>query len=237
MGSVGVTNDNLSYDSNTDGKWNNGHPRTVRVIDTDCPRPFTGGKGLVMHASGNPQLEIDGEGTAILVCQPGHGRFYTDVCNYNSVIEYEINFMDTNVENSTCQSRSRHQEGGPPQNRFGGLGAKISPVEVGLKIEKFHNEHESGVKKSLAIKLEIGKWYKVRYTVTDNADSTAINQKLELDYADGEGYKTVLENKKINPPAYYVDRKSFEKKSYYWLRMNNSKTGKVGFRNIKLTAL
>ena len=137
MDSFDLSNDKFSYDSNTDGKWNNGHPRTVRVMDPDCARTFTGRKGLEMHASGNPQLEIDGQGTAILVCQPGHGRFYTDVCNYNSIIEYEINFMDTNVENSTCQLRSRHQEGGPPENRFGGLSAKISPEEVGLKIEKY----------------------------------------------------------------------------------------------------
>ena len=169
MNSVGVTNDNSSYDSNTDGKWNNGHPRTVRVIDTDCPRPFTGGKGLVMHASGNPQLKIDGEGTAILVCQPGHGRFYTDVCNYNSVIEYEINFMDTNVENSTTQLIVETSRRRSTRESIRWVKCENKSGRSRIKNRKFHNEHESGVKKSLAIKLEIGKWYRVRYTVTDNA--------------------------------------------------------------------
>ena len=224
----------LLYESNRDGKWNDGQARVVKAADGDIN---PNGKGLEMHASGNPQLEIDGKGTATLVCQPGHGRAYVFVKNYNGILEEEVMF-DANVENHTIQTRSRHQEGGAGPNRFGGLSAKISPVDVGLKIEKFHNEHLADTEKNLEKKLELGKWYKVRYTFNDTADGKGIFQKLELDYNDGAGFKEVISQTTTSGiEPYFQDKASFEKNSYFWLRMNNTKPGRLGFRNLKLTKL
>jgi hypothetical protein len=190
-----------------------------------------------MHASGDPQLNIDGKGVAVLECKPGHGRAYVFVKNYNGILEEEVMF-DANVENHTIQTRSRHQEGGEGPNRFGGLSSKVSPVDVGLKIERFHNEHLADTEKNLEKKLELGKWYKVRYTFNDTADGKGIFQKLELDYNDGAGFKEVISQTTTSGiEPYFQDKASFEKNSYFWLRMNNTKPGRLGFRNIKLTKL
>ena len=92
----------------------------------------------------------------------GHGRYYCDVINYKAFIEYELRFNDTNIENHTCQLQSRHQEGGVEDNRFGGLSFKIDRKTVGLKIEKFHNEHETGPEKNLPKEIAVGQWVRVK---------------------------------------------------------------------------
>ena len=224
----------LIYDSNTDGKWKNGNPRTVDGMDPDCPKVFTGGKGLEMHASGNPHLEIDGQGSAILSCQPGHGRFYVDVSNYNSILEYEVNFLDGSVENNTLNLRSRHQEGDPPANRMGGIQAKLDLKNYDFKTEIYHNVHEnSSGDKPLPRALELNKWYKVRYTVKDVG--TSLYQALELDY--GNGFEKVGEQTIKNPNKVYMEKDKIMERSYFWIRMNNSKNAKLGIRNVKLFAL
>ena len=65
--------DKVLYDSNRDGKWDNGKKRTVVKSEGDIK---ANGKGLYMAASGSPQLEIQGDGEAWLVTKPGFGRFY-----------------------------------------------------------------------------------------------------------------------------------------------------------------
>ena len=221
------------YDSNVQGKWNT-KPRTVTGLDPECPKVFTGQGGLEMHASGNPQLVIDGKGSAELQCQPGHGRFYVDVCNYNSILEYEVNFLDGSVENNTLNLRSRHQEGEPPANRMGGIQAKLDLKNYDFKTEIFHNEHEnSSGDKALPRPLELNKWYKVKYTVKDVG--TSIYQGMELDY--GNGYEKVGEQTINNPNKVYMEKDKILARSYFWIRMNNSNNAKLGIRNVKLTAI
>jgi len=70
----------LLYDSNIHGQWNNGVARTVEDSEGD---QSANGKGLYTAASGNPKLHIQGDGTAILECDDGHGRIYLKVCNHN----------------------------------------------------------------------------------------------------------------------------------------------------------
>ena len=217
-----------AYDSNTNGGWANGQARTVTGADGNIQPD---GKGLEMHASGDPTLIIDGQGTAILQCQPGHGRAYIFAKNYNGVLEEEIMF-DANVENHTIQTRSRHQEGGDGPNRFGGLSAKVSPVDVGLKIERFHNEHLADTEKPLATKLELGKWHKVKYTFNDTADGKGIYQKLEVN-----GQIVIEQTTTEGIEPYFQDKASFAKNSYFWLRMNNTKAAKLGIRNVKLSTV
>ena len=222
------------YDSNVQGKWNNGNARTITGMDPDCPKVFTGAGGLEMHASGNPQLVIDGKGYGELQCQPGHGRFYVDVCNYNSVLEYEVNFLDGSVENNTLNLRSRHQEGEPPANRMGGIQAKLDLKAYDFKTEIYHNVHEnSSGDKALPRPLELNKWYKVKYTVKDAG--TSIYQGMELDY--GNGYEKVGEQTINNPNKVYMEKDKILARSYFWIRMNNSKNAKLGIRNVKLTAI
>ena len=215
-----------AYDSNTNGGWNNGQARTVTGADGNIQPD---GKGLEMHASGDPTLIIDGQGTAILQCKPGHGRAYIFAKNYNGVLEEEIMF-DANVENHTIQTRSRHQEGGDGPNRFGGLSAKVSPVDVGLKMERFHNEHLADTEKKLANPLELGKWHTVRYTFSDTPDGKGIYQKLEVN-----GQEVISQTTTEGIEPYFQDKAKFQENSYFWLRMNNTKAAKLGIRNVKLS--
>ena len=215
-----------AYDSNGNGGWKNGQARTVTGADGNIQPD---GKGLEMHASGDPTLIIDGQGTAVLQCKPGHGRAYIFCKNYNGILEEEIMF-DANVENHTIQTRSRHQEGGDGPNRFGGLSAKVSPVDVGLKMERFHNEHLADQEKKLDTPLELGKWYPVKYTFNDTVDGKGIYQKLEVN-----GQVVIEQTTTEGIEPYFVDKAKFAENSYFWLRMNNTKAAKLGIRNVKLT--
>ncbi|TVM01113.1 MAG: hypothetical protein CV087_11315 [Candidatus Brocadia sp. WS118] len=218
------------YDSNIDGKWNNGVARTVEDSEGD---QSPNGKGLYTAASGNPKLVLDGQGVGTLTCGDGHGRIYIKATNYNCILETEFNILDDTVENFSQKVRSRHQEGGSPENRFGGVGFTIARPNVGHKIEKFHNEHEKGFDEILQKKLELNKWYKSRFTCQDVPDG--ILQRGEIDYNDGNGYVKVSETVFKNPPAYYVDKNKFMEESYIWLRLNGS--GRIAMRNVRLTAI
>ena len=210
---VPVVMGNVLYDSNIQGKWKNGHARLVEDFDPDCPKPFVNAMGLEMHASGSPRLKIDGNGEATLEADKGHGRYYCDVINYKAFIEYELRFNDTNIENHTCQLQSRHQEGGVEDNRFGGLSFKIDRKTVGLKIEKFHNEHETGPEKNLPKEIAVGQWVKVRNTPKVDNAAHKINQKIEIDYNDGAGFREVIANEFTNAADYYTDPTKFLQRS------------------------
>jgi len=223
--------ENLIYDSNRDGKWNNGKARDVEDEDGDVSPNC---KGLYMAASGDPVLHIDGKGEAILECDPGHGRFYVMVNHYNAVLEKEFKIMDSSVDNVSDKLRSNHQEGGDCEDRFGGFGGSISLSDCGCKIEMCHNEHGDSEEVDLPKKLEVGKWYKDRFQIRDSEDGKSVLATRWIDYGDGNGFKTVLTHKMTQIEPYMMDRARYEKKSYFWLRMNNEKKGRIAFRNVKL---
>jgi len=218
------------YDSNIDGKWNNGEARTVEDSEGN---QSANGKGLYTAASGNPRLHIDGNGTATLECDDGHGRIYIKACNHDAVLETEFSILDASVENFSQKGRSRHQSGGSPENRFGGIGNAISRADVSMKIEKYHNEHETGKGFILQKKLEVGKWYKSRFTYKDTNEG--IYQKSEIDYNDGNGFILIGETTFKNPPAYYTDKAKFMEDSSIWLRLNGA--GRIAMKNVRLTAI
>jgi len=221
----------LLYDSNTMGNWKNGNARIVTGIDPDCPPVFTNGKGLELHASGNPVMKIDGQGIATLEADPGHGRAYVDAINNGCIAEYDLRFNDTIIENHTCQLRSRHQEGEPPEHRQGGDSFKIDLKTVGLKLEKYHNEHIAGPEKPHGRSIAIGQWVHVKLTDKPDYQKGEIYESIELD-----GVK-VIENTFTNLPPYLMKKSDYDERSYFWLRINNVKKGSVSFRNVKLTAL
>jgi hypothetical protein len=224
------------YDSNIDGKWNNKHPRKFSDFDPDMPKPYQGGKGIIMAASGSPTGEIDGEGVFTLSCQKAaHGREYTDVINYTGVAcEYDLRFNDTNVDNHTQQLQSRHQEEDQNEkdneNAFGGYNFKISRVDVGVKIELFHTpeggDHINGPEKALAKEIAVGAWTKVKNTLKVDVAAKSAYQSIELN-----GVK-VLENTFKNLPAFAVDETKFKLRSYLWNRINTGNaTGSISIRN------
>lgn len=219
------------WDSNRDGKWNNGVKRIVKGTEgSQSPN----GKGIFTAASGNPRLIIDGNGVAHLQADAGHGRIYVNATNYNSQLSGELMFEDDKIDNTTWKLRSRHGESGSCENRFGGVGAHLERNSSGFKIEKCHNVHESGVDKPLPKPIPTGKWIGFRFTVYDTADKKGIFQSLDIDYKDGTGFKRVNSTVSQNPPAYYTNASLYNQQSYFWIRINNTQTGQVAYKNVKL---
>ena len=227
------------YDSNDIGKWNDGTAKTVKTFDDRFPKPFVNGKGFEMHASGDPRLILDGSGVGKLEADGGHGRLYIDSANYKAVTEYELRFDDDNIDNHTCQTQSRHQEGGEGPNRFGGISHMIDrkKKKCGSKVEKFHNEHIRGPEPDLPKDIDIGKWVKVRLTDIPNEEKKSISSKMEIDFNDGKGFVKCVEEEYKGLEDYMVDESSFNERSYTWFRVNNTKTGSISIRNIRQTSI
>jgi hypothetical protein len=148
----------------------------------------------------------------------------------------ELRFDTSSIDTTSWKLRSRHQMGGDCQNRFGGFGGSMSRSSVEVQIEECHNVHESGISKPLPKPVATGQWIGVRFSVYNTADNNSVFQQVEIDYKDGAGFKPYVTATKTNPPAYYMDKETFDEESEFWLRINNeSSTGSVSFRNVTLT--
>lgn len=225
---------NVLYDSNVDGKWNDGNARVIKGSKDGNIGP--NGKGLYTAASGSPEFHIDGAGVGTLITQPGFGRIYICVNNYNARLEYEFNIKSGSVDNLSEKTRSRHQMGGACDNRQGGLGSHVAlSGEVGFKGEQCHNVQEGGTKGQLPKKIQINTWYKSKYEYRDSPDGKSILQTRWIDYNDGNGFVKVLDRNWNNPFPSFFNKAMFDKQSEFWLRLNGS--GEISFKNVKVTAL
>jgi hypothetical protein len=220
------------YNSNTDGKWNDGNARIVKGGDGDIK---ANGKGIFTAASGSPEVSIDGKGTAILTTKPGFGRFYLCVTNFNAQLDFDFNIMDSSVDNMSIKGRSRHQSGGAPEHRFGGLGNATSTKDTDFKIEEYHNVHQQGYNKTLPQPLKVGEWYSKRYIYHNTEDNKGIKMEDWIDFKDGKGLVKVFERTETNPIPAAMDKASFDQESWIWFRLNGS--GSIAFKNVKVTAL
>jgi hypothetical protein len=243
---VGVT-----YDSNIQGKWKNGHARTFTDFDPDMPKPYQNGKGLICAASGKPEITIDGQGTFTLKGkdpQGGHPRGYLDSINYNSSFTFEMQFNDDKVQNATFQRQSRHQEEDQNEkdneNAFGGINHEIdfAGQKAGLKIERFHTpeggEHDNFPDKPLPKKIGVKQWFGVKLTDISDAVKKTVYQNTVIDFLDGKGFIKVNEHLMENCPDYYINPIKFKQRSYGWLRLNNAQaTEGISIRNVIETAL
>ena len=213
------------WDSNTHGKWNNGQKRTVKDSEgSQSPN----GKGFYTAASGNPELQIDGNGIAHLRAGSGHGRIYINATNFNSRLELEFRFESSNVDNLSIKVRSRHGESGNCENRFGGFGTHVERNRAGFKTEICHNEHENSIEKDLPFTIRDGEWHRLSYECKNSPDNKQVLFKLQIDG------KTVLEGKHSSPKDYYMNESLYMKQSYFWIRSNNSGSGSIGLRNVRM---
>ena len=213
------------WDSNIHGKWNNGKKRDVTGKEGN---QSPDGKGFYTAASGNPHLVIDGDGIAHLKAGSGHGRIYINAINFNSRLELEFRFESSAVDNLSIKVRSRHGEGGSCENRFGGFGTHVERNRAGFKTEICHNNHENSIEKDLPFTIKDNQWYKLVYECKNSSDNKQVLFKLQING------QTVLTGKHSSPKSYYMNKSLYDKQSYFWIRSNNSGSGSIGLRNVRM---
>jgi hypothetical protein len=210
------------------GKWDNGRKRTITGHEEKDPDDNT----LMVAAGNNRKFEILGDGKALL--SGARARIYILENNYDSVMELKF-IPDSSLDDLSLKLRSRHQEGGDGENRFGGYGSAISLGEVECKREEFHNEHTTIGSKKLKDekKLKNGKEYGVRYTCKDV--NGKVNMKTEIDY--GNGFIEVANFTDDDPEDYMTDKQLYDKKSYAWIRTNGDDPEEIQLRNVSIKPL
>jgi hypothetical protein len=233
----------LLYDSNVHGKWNNGVKRTVTKTEgSQAPN----GKGIFIVGKGNPRLVIEGNGTARFKVEGEmNDRFYIRATNFNSVLTYDFRFETSGIKQHSCKLRSRHQELDPCENRLGGWQARIgmdkenSPYNtLSMQLEYCHPVYKPRKSVLLPQRLVLNKWYTMRFTCKNTPDNKAVYCKSELSYKDGVGFRTIAETTDTNLAPYIMDEAIYMKESYIWMRVNTS-GGKntIAYKNIKLKKL
>jgi len=219
----------LLYDSNINGKWNNGVDRVVKDKEGNIgPNGF----GFYCAASGSPQAHIDGKGVLALITKPGFGRLYFAICNYDAAVYDEFNIVSGSVDNLSDKWRNEHQMGGACDHRPGGLGTHVSLTECGFKDEKCHNIQGKGSDQKLKKPLKNNTWYKSFYLFKDQPDGK-VRKVRYIDYNDGNGWVKVNEIIETTFPMLSKGNKAaFLKQSEGWKRLNGS--GEIRLRNMQV---
>jgi hypothetical protein len=212
-------NGTVLWDSNVNGKWNNGRKRTItgaNELDPDS-------KDVEVAAGSSRKFEVVGDGTAKITGD--RARIYVHVNNYNA--QMEISYIpNPSLDNTlSLRLRSRHNEPDPPENRFGGYGVTVSLDKGEPAREEYHNVHTSFPDFKLPRKMEYGKMYTLRYSVHDTADGKQVEMWLEIDYDNNGNFIEVGRWKDPKPLPYMLDKALYLKKSYVWVRVNGQHTG------------
>lgn len=229
----------LIYDSNVDINWAAITGEFLKV--TDVYGNFVpNGKYFRMKASGSPRMYLYKATKEMMLEHDGdYGRAYFGVCNYQSRLEGEFKLTNAS-HNASFKTRNRHQyadivSGAPDIQRQGGMGNAWHVDSVENDLEIVHGTGgEGGSSKALNPKLEINKWYKFKFSQTD--DNGKIHIKDELDRGDGQGYKVVAEAS-VPAPSQFFNKAEFMNWSEFWVRGNMPGGGQMWFRNIKMYAL
>jgi len=143
------------WDSNINGKWNDGIKRTLTTKEGG-QKPND--KSIFVAASGSPKLVIDGDGTAHLVSGTG------------------------GCDNISVRMRSRHQGecnnvSLEPAKRFGGHGWSIDPKGgIDFKTEDYHNVHTNAHTFNAGITIGTA-WHHVTQTCKGNTSTYTIDGK------------------------------------------------------------
>ena len=179
------------------------------------------------RASGNPRIRTNADHTFSLLCDAGHGRFYTYVPNYN-VYMVLIAGWGNQVpgQDISLKLRSRHNEPDPCDNRFGGFGFAFDRSGFSAKTETCHNNHVPVASGSIP-PISTGQYVTIEFSVKDEA--TAVRQIAKIN-------GTPIMNKII--PRQAAPQSLFVPRSYIWVRQNvDSGTGELRIKNLKLYAI
>lgn len=228
----------LLYDSNRDINWDAIEGDTLVV--TDIYGEFKpNGKYFRMKASGSPRMILLKQTKELLLQHGGkYGRAYFGVCNYESRLEAEFKLTDPS-HNASFKLRNRHQfadvqSGASDKQRQGGQGSSFAINKVDADCEVVHGTELSGPSKTISPKLEINKYYKIKFSQFN--ENGRIHIIDELDRDDGEGFKVINDGFTAPPPQFF-NKGEFETWSEFWVRANMDNGGRMYFRNIKLYKL
>jgi len=122
--------------------------------------------------------------------------------------------------------RSRHNEGGAPETRFGGYGFAIKSDSWDAKREDYHNVHTSMGGGKLPSPIKVQQYFKVRFTVKDEG-----NGVRQIGEVDGQKVFDKVDN---SPKPYMVDAASFAKQSYYWVRQNTTVLAELRIKRLRI---
>ena len=213
------------YDSHINSKL---HDSKVRTVEKEGDIS-AGGLGVECRASGKPRIRVNDDGTFSLLCDVGHGRFYLYALNYDATLEIECAFWNAaKGQDLSLKMRSRHNEGGEGPNRFGGYGLSVDRTGWGAKREIFHNSHDQSKSGDLPEKPETQKYFKIRFTVKDQGEGEVV----QLAEMNGKEFMKKLDP---SPKDYMIDKPSFAKQSYIWVRSNiDSGTGEIRIKSLRV---
>jgi hypothetical protein len=156
-------------------------------------RTITQEGNIECRASGNPKIVVNADKTFSLVTG-------TQV-----------------IDNLSLRSRSRHNEGGECDFRFGGFGTSIHNSSIEFKTESCHNNHENAITKSSNVNIRDGKFHKAIFECKDSGSEVVFNTTLDTIKVGG---------KHSSPKAFYLDKAKMATKSYFWFRANNDDNGR-----------
>lgn len=205
----------LLYDSHLHSKLHNG-----------IVRRFTAEGNLECRASGNPYIQVNADGTFSL-WDSDLGRFYLYVNNYNVMMEIVFAFGQGN-QTLSLKLRSRHNEGDPITNRFGGYGFAVSRTEYDAKREPYHNTHDEALSGSLGKNLGTGIYHTIQFSVKD------MPKPVETAVLDGVRVRQWTDT---NPQPYMVNPQLYAQRSYIWVRQNTTQLTENRIKSLKLLAI
>lgn len=176
------------------------------------------GSGGPYNVDGHCQCQINGD----------RSRIYYLVKNFNSImyVTFIPNWRSTSDDLSN-RMRSRHNEGDPIQNRFGGYNFSVGPTAYEFAREDYHNVHTKFGGGNLPIRLQNGRPYKLKFQTTG---IKPVVLSAWIDFNNGRGWTPVGQKADNNPLSYGSNPNLFAQSSYYWTRNNGS--GNVVVRDI-----
>lgn len=219
--------DGVLFNSLRDTKLHDGKVRTVTHEGDLSP----GGLGVECRASGNPKIQVNEDNTFSLIGEPGYPRFYTYVKNYNARVETTAAWWTKIIDNQSHKGRSRHNEGGACDNRFGGYGFAVAEGDYDAKREVCHNTHDESHSGPIPKKIQLKQYFKTIFTIKD--EGSKVRQIGAIDYLDGSGPKEVMNIVDSNPDPYMVNKTLYEAQSYIWHRLNKS-GGEIRIKEINV---
>jgi len=193
-------------------------------------RRFTAEGNLECRASGNPYIQVNNDGTFSL-WNTDLGRFYLYVNNYNVMLEILFAFGQGN-QNLSLKLRSRHNEGGACENRFGGYGCDFSRTQFGAKREPCHNNHDESISGNLPKNLGSGQYHTIQFSVKD------MPKPVETAVLDGVRIRQWTDP---NPAPFMLNQAMFAARSYIWVRQNTApapaKPTEIRIKSLRLIAI